>query len=368
MPPETLAQSRGRAPKLALMFLKPRRAFFRQATAAASLVTAALRKGTAQIPGAKPVLPPRLQPGDTVGLITPSSYVSDPDELAFAKRFCEFFELKWKLGANVGQRFGYLAGTPRQRLDDLHAMFSDSGVRGVFCVRGGYGSAQLLDRIDYALIRDHPKVFLGYSDITALHTAIGQRTGLVTFHGPVSLSHLTEWSQQHLRAALFAGDPIGAVTNPPESNPLRASHTMRTVRGGRAAGALAGGNLTLLSTTLGTPYAIETAGRILLIEDIGEDIYRIDRMLTQLRLAGKLQSAAGIVVGECKDCPPPGRDSAFSLGEVIDNLLGDLGIPVLYGLSFGHTADQVTLPLGVSATLDADLQNLTIAQPATKKT
>jgi muramoyltetrapeptide carboxypeptidase len=347
------------------MLSTPRRGFLQQATLGVSFLTAAV-EGKAQTSGPKQILAPRLTPGDTVGLITPSSYVSDPDELAFAKRFCEVFGLKWKLGKNVGQRYGYLAGTAQQRVDDLHAMFSDREVQGVFCIRGGYGSAQMLDQIDYGLIRDHPKVFLGYSDITALHTAIGQRTGLVTFHGPVSLSHLTDWSQQHLRAAVFSGEPIGVVTNPPESNPLRASHTLRTVRGGRATGALAGGNLTLLSTTLGTPYAIETAGRILLMEDIGEDIYRIDRMFTQLRLAGKLQAAAGIVVGECKDCPPPGHESEFSLGEVVDALLGDLGIPVLYGLSFGHTTDQVTLPLGARATLDADRQTLVVEQAAAR--
>ena len=348
------------------MLRPPRRSFLQLATAGASFLTAAGHQAAAQTSGAPRILPPRLKPGDTVGLITPSSYVSDPDELAFAKRFCEFFQLRWKLAKNVGQRSGYLAGTAQQRVDDLHAMFSDPAVAGVFCVRGGYGSAQMLDRIDYERIRGNPKIFLGYSDITALHTAIGQRTGLVTFHGPVSLSHLTEWSEQHLRTAVFAGEPIGAATNPPESNPLRAAHSMRTVTGGRATGALAGGNLTMLTTTLGTPYAIETAGRILLLEEVGEDIYRIDRMLTQLRLAGKLQTAAGILVGECKDCPPPGRDSAYSLGEVIDYLLGDLGIPVLYGLSFGHTLDQVTLPLGMPATLDADQQTLTVTQAATR--
>jgi muramoyltetrapeptide carboxypeptidase len=316
----------------------------------------------AQSSPAKTILPKALKPGDTVGLITPSSYVSDPDELAFAKTFCEFFQLKWKLGKNVGQRYGYLAGTPQQRVDDLHAMFSDPGIQGVFCIRGGYGSAQMLDHLDYDLIRRNPKVFLGYSDITALHTAIGKRTGLVTFHGPVSLSHLTDWSQKHLQSAIFQTKPMGKVTNPPESNPLRPGHTMRTVRGGATRGALVGGNLTLLSTTLGTPFEVETTGRILLMEDIGEDIYRIDRMFTQLKLAGKLKAAAGIVVGECKDCPPPGHDSAFSLGEVIDYLLGDLGIPVLYGLSFGHTIDQVTLPLGVTASLDADKQMVVVEE------
>lgn len=314
----------------------------------------------AQAAPASPLVPKMLKQGDTVGLITPSSYVSDPDELEFAKRFCEFFGLKWKMGKNVGQRYGYLAGTARQRVEDLNAMFADQAIAGIFCIRGGYGSAQMLEGLDYDLIGRNPKVFLGYSDITALHTAIGRRTGLVTFHGPVSLSHLTEWSQQHLRAAIFETKPIGTVSNPPEANPLRAGHTMRTVRGGVARGALTGGNLTLLTTTMGTPFEVDTAGKILLMEDIGEDIYRIDRMFTQLKLAGKLKSASGIVVGECKDCPPPGHDSAYSLGEVIDYLLGDLGIPVLYGLSFGHTVDQVTLPLGVTASLDADKQTLTV--------
>lgn len=314
----------------------------------------------AQSGSARPLLPKALKPGDTVGLITPSSYVSDPDELAFAKQFCEFFGLKWKMGKNVGQRYGYLAGTAHQRVEDLNAMFGDPAIAGIFCIRGGYGSAQMLEGLDYDLIRRNPKVFLGYSDITALHTAIGNKTGLVTFHGPVSLSHLTEWSQQHLRSAIFETKPIGIVKNPPEPNPLRPGHTMRTVRSGTARGVLTGGNLTLLTTTMGTPYEVDTAGKILLMEDIGEDIYRIDRMFTQMKLAGKLKAAAGIVVGECKDCPPPGHDSAYSLGEVIDYLLGDLGIPVLYGLSFGHTIDQVTLPLGVMASLDADKQTLTV--------
>jgi muramoyltetrapeptide carboxypeptidase len=314
----------------------------------------------AQSGSSQPLLAKPLKPGDTVGLITPSSYVSDPDELAFAKQFCEFFGLKWKMGKNVGQRYGYLAGTAAQRVKDLNAMFADPAIAGIFCIRGGYGSAQMLEGLDYDSIKRNPKVFLGYSDITALHTAIGKKTGLVTFHGPVSLSHLTEWSQQHLRSAIFETKPIGAVKNPPEPNPLRAGHTMRTVHSGNARGPLTGGNLTLLTTTLGTPYEVDTTGKILLMEDIGEDIYRIDRMFTQMKLAGKLKAAAGIVVGECKDCPPPGHDSAYSLGEVIDYLLGDLGIPVLYGLSFGHTIDQVTLPLGVMASLDADKQLLTV--------
>ncbi len=312
----------------------------------------------------KPLLPRVLKRGDTVGLITPSSYVSDPDELDFAKRFCKFFGLELKMGKHVGARFGYLAGTAKERTDDLHAMFADPSIRAVFCIRGGYGSAQMLPLIDFDLIRRNPKIFLGYSDITALHVAIGRKTGLVTFHGPVSLSHASTWTQQHLIKALFETAALGLQSNPPDGNPLQPSHSLRTIKGGKASGALSGGNLTLLSTTLGTPWEVETEGRVLVFEDIGEDIYRIDRMITQLRLAGKLQKAAAIVIGECKDCPPPGHSSAYALGEVLDYLLSDLGIPVYYGLSFGHTTDQVTLPMGVRATVDADAQTLTVDDPA----
>ena len=320
-------------------------------------------------PGAPLVKPRALQPGDTVGLITPSTYVSDPDRLLLAARTVEYFGLRPKMGKNVGRRAGYLGGSVGERLDDLHAMFRDPEVKAVFAIRGGYGSEQLLDRIDYDLIRRNPKVFLGYSDITALHIAIHQRTGLVTFHGPVVLSRFSDYTQKWFRKAVFEAAPLGAVANPPESNPLRPSHTLRTVRPGKASGPLAGGNLSLIATTMGTPYEIDTRGRILFIEDVDEQPYSIDRMLTQLRLAGKLDAAAGLVFGECNACRPrdyqPAFESTFSFGEVLDNILGGLKIPVLSGLVFGHTDDQLTLPLGVTASLDAANQALVIEEAAT---
>ena len=338
---------------------------FAKALTAASLLSSSVRNSSA----AETFIRPRvLKPGDTVGLITPSTYVSDPDTLATADRTVKYFGLKAKWGKNVRQRDGYLGGSVEQRLDDVHAMFRDPEINAVFAVRGGYGSAQLLDRIDYALIRSHPKIFLGYSDITALHLAINKKAGLVTFHGPVVLSRFTDYTQNYFRRALFETNPIGIVTNPPESSPLRPAHTLRTVRPGSARGPLIGGNLTLMSTTMGTPYEIETRGRILFLEDVDEEPYRIDRMLTQLRLAGKLDAAAGIIVGECADCRPkdykPSFNSTFSLGEIVDNILGSLKIPVLSGLTFGHTDDQVTLPEGVMATLDADKQQLIIEESA----
>jgi muramoyltetrapeptide carboxypeptidase len=315
----------------------------------------------------RPLIRPKaLREGDTVGLITPSSYVSDPDRLALAERTARYFGLVPKFGKNVRKREGYLGGTVAERLEDLHGMFRDPEVKGVFAIRGGYGASQLLDLIDYELIRAHPKVFLGYSDITALHLAIHKLAGLVTFHGPVTLSRFTPYTQEHFRKALFSTEPMGRVTNPPDSDPLRPAHTLRTVRPGRARGPLMGGNLTLISTTMGTPYEIETAGEILFLEDVDEEPYSIDRMLTQLRLAGKLDAAAGVIFGECQDCRPrefkPSYESTLSVGEVVDEILGRLRMPVLSGLTIGHTDDQLTLPLGVRAELDAGKEELIIEE------
>jgi muramoyltetrapeptide carboxypeptidase len=321
------------------------------------LISAAASSLCAQ--GSDPLVRPHaLKPGDTVGLITPSTFVSDPDSLALAERTISYFELKPKWGKNVRQREGYLGGAVQGRLDDLHAMFRDREVKAIVALRGGYGAAQLLDRIDYDLIRSNPKILLGYSDITAL----------VTFHGPVVLSRFTGYTQEHFRAALFDPKPMGAIANPPDSNPLRPAHILRTVRPGKARGRLIGGNLTLICSLMGTPYEIDTRGRILFTEDVDEEPYRIDRMLTQLRLAGKLDAAAGIVFGECADCRPkdykPSFSSTFTLGEVLDRILGDLKIPVLSGLTIGHTEDQLTLPEGVMATLDADKQELILEEAA----
>ncbi|HZS46885.1 MAG TPA: LD-carboxypeptidase [Blastocatellia bacterium] len=316
------------------------------------------------------IRPPVLRPGDTVGLITPSTYVSDPDQLALVDRTIKYFGLKAKIGKNVAKRAGYLGGSIDERLDDLHAMFRDPEVRAIFAIRGGYGSAQLLDRIDYDLIRKNPKIFLGYSDITALHLAINRHAGLITFHGPVVLSRFTDYTQGYFKKALFETKPIGVVTNPPASNELRPNHSLRTVRPGRARGRLIGGNLTLISTTMGTPYEIETRGRILFIEDVGEEPYRIDRMLTQLRLAGKFKDVAGVIFGECSGCKPndyqPGFNSTFTLGEIVDQFFGQMNVPVISGLTIGHTDDQITLPEGAMATLDADKGEIVIEETVTR--
>jgi muramoyltetrapeptide carboxypeptidase len=190
-----------------------------------------------------------------------------------------------------------------------------------------------------------------------MHLAINKHAKLVTFHGPIALSRFSDYTQKYFRKALFETQPIGKVTNPPENNELRPNHPLRTIRPGVATGPLIGGNLTLLSNTLGTPYEIDTRGKIVFLEDVDEEPYSIDRMLTQLRLAGKFDGVAGVIFGECQDCRPkdyqPSSTIPYGLGEVLDNVLGNLKVPVLYGLTIGHTDDQLTLPLGIAATLDA---------------
>jgi muramoyltetrapeptide carboxypeptidase len=323
----------------------------------------------AENPSTVLVRPRALQTGDTVGLITPATYTSDPDSLIMAERTVQYFGLKPRIGRNVRKRDGYLAGTVEHRLEDLHAMFADPEVRGVFPIRGGYGSAQLLDRIDYDLIRRNPKIFVGYSDITAMHLAIHQRTGLVTFHGPVPVSAFTNYTLDVYRRALFRAEPLGTLSNPKDPNELRPKHSLRTIRPGKARGRLMGGNLSMIAATMGTPFEVDTRGAIFFVEDVGEQPYQIDRMLTNLRLSGKLQAAAGIIFGECSDCGPrdykPSFASTLSLGEVLDQILGGLQVPVLAGLTIGHTADQLTLPIGVMASLDSDRGELTIEEPAT---
>jgi muramoyltetrapeptide carboxypeptidase len=312
------------------------------------------------------IKPKALRAGDVVGVIAPGTAVPDPDRLALVEPTLKFFGLRARMGKYVANGSGHVSRAVSERLDDLHAMFRDPEVKAVFCIRGGYGSMQLLDKIDYDLIRRNPKVFLGYSDITAMHLAINRHAGLTTFHGPIVLSSFTDYTQQNFRRALFDTRPLGKLTNPAESNALRPEHPLRTIRGGTATGQLVGGNLSLVTALMGTPYEIETRGRILFLEDVGEEPYRIDRMLTQLRLAGKLEQAAGIVFGECSECAPNDYKPSFAwdstLGEVLDNILGSARVPVFTGLTIGHTADQLTLPLGVQAVLNADEKTLELKE------
>jgi len=316
-------------------------------------------------PAPPPVKPRHLAPGDLVGLVLPASLEFEASGLDLAREQLETVGFRVRIGGHAKGRHGYFAGTDEERAADLNAMFADPEVAGIFCQRGGWGTPRLLPRLDFAAIRKHPKVLVGYSDITALLNGIHQETGLVTFHGPMAGFNLRPYSLEGWRRALMSTAPIGTLTNPPKEEDELVNRSWRTVtvRGGRARGRLAGGNLTLVASLMGTPWEVDTAGAILLLEDVEEELYRIDRMLTQLALGGKLRAAAGVVFGYCTDCPT-GDGPTFSLEEILHDHLGTLGVPVFAGFAFGHLGKQLTLPIGLAATVDADAGTVTIDEAA----
>lgn len=320
----------------------------------------------ANLPRPRLIKPPRLRPGDTVGLLTPSGH-ADQEKIDKCVGNLQSLDLKVKLGKNIRALRGNFAGTAKQRLEDLHGMFADPEVKGIWAAHGGSGAIGLLASLDYELIRRHPKVFVGYSDITALHLAILRRTGLVTFHGPVASSTFSDYSVSHLRAVLMAPRPE-YVIRMAEENRLKAADApnfaLRTLRSGVAEGTLVGGNLSLLAALVGTPYGADFKNAIVFLEEIGEAPYRIDRMLTQLELSQGFRQVAATMLGVFEKCGPPDSDPSLSLDETIDDHLGASTIPAVYGYSFGHIAHQFTLPMGLKARLDTHNQTLTLLEPA----
>ncbi len=326
-------------------------------TAAATLLLLAQTNFAAERQFAKDrkiIKPKRLTQGDTIALIAPASGV-EPEEFEKALQNLGNLGFKTKVGKNARARKGFLAGTDQERLEDLHQAFADKEVKAVWCVRGGYGASRLLPDLNFDLIKKNPKILIGYSDITALHTAIHQNTGLVTFHGPTGAATFSDYAKKHI---------INTLTNPSApykielspDNAAKESNLFKTetITPGKCRGGLIGGNLSLLSALTGTPFGLRNLkGKILFIEDVGEQPYRIDRMLTQLRQAVDLRQIAGIALGVFEDCNPKSAGSQ-SLLEVLKDRLGDLKIPVIYGLSFGHIRDQFTLPVGIEAELDTE--------------
>ena len=270
-----------------------------------------------------------------------------------------------KLAKHVRARRGFLAGTDRQRAADLMNMFTDRRVHAILCVRGGYGAPRLLPLLDYGVIRRHAKVFVGYSDLTALHCAFLARAGMISFHGPLVIADFARepippFTLESFRGTLedgFAGDIATGYRG----------KTITVLRKGQARGQLIGGNLSLLCSLIGTPWLPDFRGRILFLEDVGEQPYRFDRMLTQLLNAGLLQRVAGIAVGLNADCEDPKAKDANEYRQTIEDVLGErllpLKVPLVMGLPFGHVSLNATLPVGVLATLDGEAGRLLLAEP-----
>lgn len=300
-----------------------------------------------------PIVKPRaLRPGDLVALVAPAGGAREPAQVDRAAAMLEGLGFRVRIGAHCREARGYLAGSDRGRAADLDAAFADPEVAGIVCLKGGYGTPRILDLLDYGLARRNPKVLAGYSDITGLHLAYGKLAGLATFHAPMGISDVLlegePFSTEAWRRALYEPLPLGRLPVPPGREPPR------ILVPGRARGPLAGGNLSLVAALMGTPYELDLRGKILFFEDIGERPYRVDRMLTQLRLSGKLAECAGIVLGDWKDCGPEAGKPSLALEEVFAEILAPLEKPVLMNLGAGHCAPSLTLPFGAEALLEAE--------------
>ena len=300
------------------------------------------------------VRPDKLKRGDKAGIIAPAS----PPDLANLKKAVPFFEetlgLELVFGTNIEKKYGYLAGRDEERAADVMDMFQDPDIKAIFCACGGYGTARMADRLDYEIIKDNPKIFWGYSDITYLHTAIRQRAGLVTFHGPMLASDIgkkdVHSQTKHSFKQLFSGDKLCYSE---ELNGLD------VLVEGKAEGELVGGNLCLITSSLGTKNELDTDGKILFIEDVHEEPRNVDRYLNQLWNAGKLQAIEGLVIGDFSDGEPE-RQKTLTLEEVLSHYAELIGKPAMKGFMIGHCDPHFAIPLGTIATIDTTSKTLAI--------
>jgi muramoyltetrapeptide carboxypeptidase len=290
-----------------------------------------------------------LASGARVALIAPAGPLQKPDELPRAQENARTLGWEPIVGDHATEQLGYLAGHDRDRLNDLNRALRDPKIDGIWCLRGGYGIIRILDAVDYDALSRLPKVIIGYSDITALHAAVQRRCRLVTFHGPTAREMLTDFSRDSFqRAVIRRVDPCGTAP------------VAREINAGTAEGRLVGGNLAVLSSLAGTPFAPDFTDSILILEDINEPVYRVDRMLQQLRLTGALSGCRGIAFGECIRCPEEAGGVGRPLDEVLGELAHALGIPCMAGIPVGHIPDQWTIPLGAIATLDTRARSLAV--------
>ena len=298
----------------------------------------------------KSVRPPRLKPGDTIGIVAPAGPF-DPEKFMKGKTVLESMGFRTFFDEGIFQKHGFLAGTDIQRADQVNRLFADPTVQAIACARGGYGSMRILSFLDFENIQKHPKIFLGFSDISALLSVLYDRCGLVTFHGPVvtTLAKATEKTIMAMKMALTSGAPLDLI---PEDGTV--------IKPGVCSGILAGGNLTTLCHLVGTSYTPNFKGKILLLEDVGEMPYRIDRMLTQMKLAGCFNGISGLILGAFKEC-----GYLNEIGEIFNNIFEDADIPILAGFDMGHGEHNLTIPMGLGATLDTDKKRLLFHEPAT---
>lgn len=314
----------------------------------------------AQVPDqqAPRIKPPALKAGDTVAIISPAGAIWDDKQVEIFSVILKTFGFKIVYGKTLKEKFGYFAGTDELRANELNEFFADKSIKGIFCMKGGWGCARILDKIGYNIIQKNPKVIIGFSDITALLLAITAKTGLVTFHGPVGNSGWNDFTKSVFMNVAMTPKVCTMPVNPlTEEKPF-------TIFKGKASGELVGGNLTVLSAMIGSNYLPDWKNKILFLEEAKEEPYSIDRMLTQLKLSGVLDSIAGFVFGKCAKCEAEEPLHAFTFHEVILQHIQPLGIPAFYGAMIGHIENKLTLPLGIKATIDADKGSIELIENA----
>ena len=312
---------------------------------------------------------PPLPTGGTIGVPAPASPYHNRSSIFRGVEWWEGHGYKVKLAEGIFSRDAYVAGSPEERARDINAMFADDDVDVVQTMTGGYGAAQTIPHLDFDVIRNNPKAFIGYSDITALHTGISHHTGLVTFYGPglmeVNDPETKKLTQDRLLKALTTTDALGEVPRKPDDDYIR------PLAPGKVRGTMVGGCLWLLGQTIGTPWQIDLAGKIFFFEDVDAPPWYIDGLLTQMRQAGMLDDVIGGVVGELEKCDwretKPEWPQTLSIEDVLERYVEPLGVPAIYGLPLGHGKHLVTTPLGVEVTLDADSRKLIIEESALEK-
>jgi muramoyltetrapeptide carboxypeptidase len=301
------------------------------------------------------IKPRRLQVGDTIGLINPAAFNYEKEVKPFFK-VIENLGLKVKLGEHFYDRYGYLAGKDADRAADVNAAFADREVQAIFTGMGGWGCNRILPLLDYNMIRNNPKIIMGFSDITALLLAIYAKTNIITFHGPLGVSSWSPFTIDYVKQVLFDGESVTMQNT--------GTIKVETISSGKARGKLIGGNLSVLAATIGSAYLPAWENSILFVEEVGEEVYRIDRMLTQLKLAGILDRISGFVFGQCTKCEAEKPQESLTLSQVLSDHIRPLRIPAWYGSMVGHIRDKFTLPIGLQVEIDADSGTIRLLESA----
>ena len=323
-------------------------------TALLSLTTSSSAKATS-ITNPKRILPIPLNKGDTVALVCPSKAIDDSLEVHIGKEALEAFGFNVKLGKHLNSRRGHLAGTDSERASDINDAFADKAIKAVICLGGGSGAARVLPLLNYQTIRNNPKALLGFSDITALHNAIYAQTGLITFHGPNATGSWNPFNADQFQRLFFQRELMHYENlRSHEDDLVQRQNRTATIRSGKVRGELIGGNLTVFTALAGSPYLPDFTGKILFLEDVEEAPYRIDRMLSTLKLMGALDKIAGFIFGACVDCRPNGGYGWLTLEEIFNDHIKPLNIPAYRGAMIGHIRQQFIVPIGGIVEMDAD--------------